>query len=118
MSKGERLVSAKTETMKTTHATNIGANESRRPNTAVAPLRPGTSKPNAFHGHGQGPCRSTISFSSSVPATSTTQRTDSVSASSYEIICAEERMAPSSEYFEPDDQPPSTRPYTPSEASA
>jgi len=37
---------------------------------------------------------------------------------SYEIICALDRIPPSSGYVEPDAQPPSTTPYTPIDEQA
>ena len=43
-----------------------------------------------------------------------TPRTASPNAASYDSSCAVERTAPSSGYFEPDDQPASITPYTPS----
>src|SRR6187200_140440 len=39
-------------------------------------------------------------------------------ATSYEITCADDLRPPSSAYVEPDDQPASTIPYTPTEATA
>ncbi len=39
-------------------------------------------------------------------------------ATSYEIIWAADRSAPSSGYVEPDAHPPSTMPYTPSDEQA
>src|SRR5260370_41974185 len=60
-------------------------------------------------------CLSTISLIDSVPLTSTTPTSANPSTSSYETTWAPPRSAPSSEYFDPDDQPPSTTPYTPSE---
>ena len=44
-------------------------------------------------------------FRSSVPASITTPMTDAPIASSYEIICADERSPPISEYLLFDDQP-------------
>ena len=49
---------------------------------------------------------------------STTPSTDSASATSYETICAQVRIEPSSAYFESDAQPPTMKPYTPSEPRA
>src|SRR5579875_1800207 len=47
-----------------------------------------------------------------------TATSESPIATSYEIICAAERNAPSSGYVEPEDQPDSTIPYTPSDEHA
>ena len=49
-------------------------------------------------------------FRSSVPASITTPMTDAPIASSYEIICADERRPPISEYLLFDDQPASAMP--------
>ena len=49
----------------------------------------------------------------SVCAWMSTPRIASENAASYESSCAVERTAPSSGYFEPDDQPASITPYTP-----
>src|SRR4051795_9629938 len=48
----------------------------------------------------------------SEPVTSTTAATDRLRAASYETIWADARTAPSSGYFDPDDQPASITPYT------
>src|SRR3972149_1337118 len=55
---------------------------------------------------------STMAFMSSVPASSTTLTTDRPSASSYDTICAVERMLPSSAYLLLLLQPASATPYT------
>src|SRR2546423_11306949 len=52
------------------------------------------------------------------PAVMNTATMDSPIATSYEIICADDRSPPSSGYVEPDAQPPSTTPYTPIEEQA
>ena len=56
------------------------------------------------------PCVSTIVTIESEPAVIATPRSERPSATSYEISCAAERIAPRNEYFEPEAQPPSTRP--------
>ena len=60
----------------------------------------------------------TTSVSRSEPVASSTLTAASVSDSSYEIICAEARMPPKSEYLFDDAQPAMVMPYTLSEASA
>src|SRR5437879_6367840 len=60
-------------------------------------------------------CLSTMSLIDSEPLTSTTPTSARPSTSSYDTTCAPPRKAPSREYFDPEDQPPSTMPYTPSE---
>src|SRR5919202_1828414 len=85
-SNGGRLVSAKPATMKMMKPTNCGT---------------------TYH---MPACASTICVSDSEPAVRITPRSDSPSDTSYEISCAAERIAPRNEYFEPDAQPPSTRP--------
>ena len=60
----------------------------------------------------------TIPVSDSVPAMSTTPRTESASATSYDTSCAHVRIEPRSAYFESDDQPPRMKPYTPIEPIA
>src|SRR5918911_577272 len=85
-SNGGRLVSAKPATMKITKPTNCGT---------------------TYH---MPPCASTICVSDSDPAVRITPSSDSPSATSYEMSCAAERIAPRNEYFDPDAQPPSTRP--------
>src|SRR5689334_6099044 len=109
MSKGRRLVSAKTDVMKTTPATNSGTAASSLHGQYSAEPTP-EPNPKMCHSHGHGPCESTTSLRRRLPLTRTTARTDSVSGSSYEIICAEDRIPPSSEYFEPDAHPPSASP--------
>src|SRR5437660_1391663 len=52
------------------------------------------------------------------PAVMNTATMDSPIATSYEIICADDRSAPRSGYVEPDAQPASTTPYTPIEEHA
>src|SRR3954467_3018938 len=49
------------------------------------------------------------------PDSMNTATMDRPIATSYEIICALDRSAPSSGYAEPLDQPASTTPYTPSD---
>ena len=74
---------------------------------------------NAFHDSGANPtCRSTTSLSDTFPASSSTGMVAIPIAISYEIICALDRRPPSNEYLLFDDQPASTMPYTPSDASA
>src|SRR3954453_3543155 len=85
-SKGGRLVSAKPATRKMQKPTNCGT-------TYHMPL-----------------CASTICVSDSDPAVMITPSSDRPRATSYEISCAAERIAPRNEYFEPDAQPPSMRP--------
>ena len=58
-------------------------------------------------------CTSTIPPSESVPLTITTLTIETPRISSYETTWAAARSAPSSEYFDPEPQPPSTSPYTP-----
>ena len=53
---------------------------------------------------------STMSTSESEPAVIATPSSDRPRATSYEISCAAERIAPRNEYFEPEAQPPSIRP--------
>src|SRR5258708_3641297 len=60
----------------------------------------------------------TTSVRRSEPPTISAETAESVSASSYEIICAEARMPPKSEYLLADDQPAVAKPYTLSEARA
>ena len=62
-------------------------------------------------------CCSTISCVESVPAWISTPRMARPNAASYESSCADARTEPSSGYFEPDDQPASMTPYTPSPTS-
>src|SRR5437016_3612390 len=62
--------------------------------------------------------RSTIVFSDTLPASSSTGIVDMPIAISYDTICALERRPPSNEYLLLEDQPASTMPYTPSDASA
>src|SRR5881392_1717284 len=52
------------------------------------------------------------------PAVMNTATMDSPIATSYEIICAEDRSPPRIGYVEPDAQPASTTPYTPIEEHA
>src|SRR5262249_880763 len=52
------------------------------------------------------------------PAVMNTATMDSPIATSYEIICADDRSPPRSGYVEPDAQPASTTPYTPIEEHA
>src|SRR3954452_15801615 len=86
-SKGARFVSAMPAMKKMISPTNCGA---------------------AYH---QPSCCSlTMSTSESEPAISTTPSTLSASATSYETSCAHVRMAPSSENFESDAQPPTMKP--------
>src|SRR5205814_5803661 len=59
-------------------------------------------------------CCAAILCVDSVCACTRTPRIASPNAASYESSCAVERTAPSSGYFEPDDQPASITPYTPS----
>src|SRR5918992_3334912 len=60
----------------------------------------------------------TTPVSESVCAISTTPRTLSASETSYETSCAQVRIEPSSEYFEREAQPPTMKPYAPTEPSA
>src|SRR5438552_7595846 len=62
--------------------------------------------------------RSTTSLSDTLPASNSTGIVDIPIAISYDTICALERSPPSSEYLLFEDQPASTMPYTPSDASA
>src|SRR5690349_18027233 len=63
-------------------------------------------------------CAVTIPDVDIVPAKTNTATIDRPIATSYEIICAAERSPPSSGYVEPDAQPDSTMPYTPSDEHA
>src|SRR5262245_1844030 len=76
------------------------------PNRYPAPIG---SVPSTY----QPACRSTMPTSESVPARRITGIVDSPIASSYEIICAEERSPPRSAYLLFDAQPPSVIAYTP-----
>src|SRR6266540_80309 len=57
-------------------------------------------------------CLATMAVNDSVPAYMRTDTSARPIPTSYEIICALERIDPSSGYFEPLDQPASTTPYT------
>jgi hypothetical protein len=63
-------------------------------------------------------CELTICEVDIDPAMMNTLTSDRPIESSYEMTCAVERTAPSSGYVEPEDQPPSTMPYTPTDAHA
>src|SRR5262245_9995388 len=82
-SKGARLVSASAVIMKITNATGWNTTNQIRL------------------------CASTIWTSDNDPASSSTPIVDNPIASSYEIICAEERSPPSNAYLLLEDQPPS-----------
>src|SRR5438552_225962 len=63
-------------------------------------------------------CPATIADVDIEPAVMNTATMDSPIATSYEIICADDRSPPSSGYVEPDAHPASTTPYTPIEEQA
>src|ERR671919_1319417 len=63
-------------------------------------------------------CSATISVSESEPAMITTPSTESASETSYETNCAQVRIAPRSEYFESEAQPPTMNPSAPTEPTA
>src|SRR3712207_5286820 len=68
--------------------------------------------------HHSGRWESTIWAVDMDPAMMNTRTRDRPIASSYEITCAVERTEPSSGYVDPEDQPPRTIPYTPTDAHA
>src|SRR6266700_912317 len=96
-SNGSRLVSANAATVKMKYASASG---------------------NTFHVKSDGDCFAITSVSVTLPARSSTATVLIPIAISYEIICAEARSPPSSEYLLLDDHPASTIPYTPSELIA
>src|SRR3954454_7595834 len=59
-------------------------------------------------------CWSTIDRVDNVPARMSTPRMPRPNAASYDSSCADARTEPSNGYFDPDDQPASITPYTPS----
>src|SRR6185295_2662178 len=93
-SKGSRLVSANAETKNTTNPTNCG--RTFQPWKGSASQLP--------------PCWSTTSVSLNEPPERTTPAAAVVIASSYEMICALERMPPIRENLLLDDQPARTIP--------
>src|SRR5258708_12479297 len=98
-SNGSRLVSAKAETMKTIIDSHMAGEKQfqagilRKSNRTKVP---------------RWDC--TTSVRRSEPPTISADTAESVSASSYEIICAEARMPPKSEYLLADDHPAVARP--------
>ena len=86
-SNGARLVSAMPARKKITRPTNCGAAKGRN-----------------------SPCRCTMSVSASDRPRITTPSTLSASDTSYETSCAHVRIAPSSENFDSDAQPPTMKP--------
>src|SRR5262245_35914564 len=64
------------------------------------------------------PCASTISDRLRLPETISTTTSAKPIASSYDTICAAERIAPMNAYFEFDAQPAMITPYTPNDVSA
>src|SRR6185369_13473304 len=64
------------------------------------------------------PCALTISDMLRLPETISTTTSANPMASSYDTICAAERIAPMNAYFEFDAQPAMMTPYTPNEVSA
>src|SRR5438067_985837 len=68
--------------------------------------------------HGPTAWRSTIVLSDTFPMRSSTGIVDMPIAISYDTICALDRRPPRSAYLLFDDQPASTMPYTPNEATA
>src|SRR4029453_12176955 len=110
-SNGSRFVSAKIAIMNTRNEMIIGIASSH------------------FHGFIQSPTNGRINqpcstwycttlVSRKLPTIRKTGMTASPSESSYEIICALERMPPRKGYFELDAQPPMTIPKTPNEEIA
>src|SRR6476469_2857317 len=67
------------------------------------------TEPNPVHD-----CCDTMAFVESVPAWISTPRIASENAASYDSSCAVARTDPRSGYVEPDAQPASITPYTPS----
>ena len=78
--------------------------------TATRNIKNATGCRNTFH---IPICASTISFSLNEPVSKRIPITESPSAISYEIICAEERRPPKREYLLFELHPPKTTPYTP-----
>src|SRR5215217_451086 len=96
-----------------------GRSNGERAVSAMPPMKKMT-KPIAcgMKNHRVASCFETMCVSCSDWPISTTPRTLNASETSYDTSCAHVLIAPSSEYFDSEAQPPTMKPYTPIEPSA